>query len=172
MVIWFVGLSGSGKTTLGKEVARQWRERAANTVLLDGDEIRNVFKHDRAKDAYSMSGRRQNAERITALCEMLDQQGINVVCCILSVFPEMRASNRNRFSEYFEVFMDAPMDALRRRDEKGLYGAAERGEMDNVVGVDIPFERPVGSDLVIDSSDDDPNVAALARMVLARVERQ
>ncbi|MEM6637405.1 MAG: adenylyl-sulfate kinase [Pseudomonadota bacterium] len=166
MVIWFIGLSGSGKTTLGREVAQRWRAFAQNTVFLDGDEVRDVFKHDRGEQAFSKSGRRQNAERMTALCELLDRQGINVVCCILSIFPEMRAENRTRFSEYFEVFMDAPMDSLKRRDVKGLYAAAERGEERNVVGIDIAFKRPEGSDLVVDSSGDEPDIAALAEMVL------
>ena len=79
MVIWLIGLSGSGKTTLGKEIARLWRGLAANTVLLDGDELRRVFAHDQTDAAYSVEGRRANAERMTALCEMLDRQGINVV---------------------------------------------------------------------------------------------
>lgn len=168
MVIWLVGLSGSGKTTLGREVARLWRVLAPNTVLLDGDELRELFRHDRGGAPYTVEGRRLNAERMVALCEMLDRQGINVVCCILSIFPDMRAANRSRFSNYFEVFMDAPIEALRRRDVKGLYAAADRGDMSNVVGIDIPFERPEGADMVVDSSGDAPDVGALARAVLDR----
>ena len=168
MVIWLIGLSGSGKTTLGREIASQWRAVSANTVLLDGDEVREIFKHDRDADSYSLEGRRQNAERMTALCKMLDDQGINVVCCILSVFPEMRAENRSLFSDYFEIFMDAPIDALKQRDVKGLYAAAERGEMPNVVGLDIEFERPVGSDIVIDSSSDTADIRSLANDVLQK----
>lgn len=168
MVIWLVGLSGSGKTTLGREIARQWRGSAPNTVLLDGDELRELFQHDRGDAPYTLEGRYLNAQRIVALCKLLDRQGINVVCCILSVFPDMRAENRRRFSRYFEVFMDASLDALRRRDVKGLYAAAERGDVTNVVGIDIPFERPIGSDMMIDTSGDTPDVEGLARDVLDR----
>lgn len=168
MVIWMVGLSGSGKTTLGLEVASQLRAVAPNTVFLDGDELREVFKADAGTEAYTLEGRRKNAERIVALCAMLDRQQINVVCCILSIFPEMRSENRRRFSNYFEVFMDAPMDTLKRRDVKGLYGRAARNEMKNVVGIDIPFERPKTSDIVIDSSSDEPNLPALAEMILTK----
>lgn len=166
MVIWLVGLSGSGKTTLGREVARQWRLTASNTVLLDGDELREVFAHDRSESAYTVEGRRINAERIAALCKMLDAQGINVVCCILSIFPDMREANRQRFSRYFEVFMDADMDALARRDTKGLYRAARAGTQRNVVGVDIPFPRPDTADMIIPSSGECPDISALARSVL------
>lgn len=168
MVIWMIGLSGSGKTTLGRSVAEAWRSQAPNTVLLDGDELRDVFKFDRGTAPYTIEGRRQNSDRLVALCELLDRQGINVVCCILSIFPDVRAANRTRFSRYFEVFMDAPLESLKRRDVKGLYEMAERGEMANVVGLDIPFERPVGSDLVIDSSGDDPDLDALTHHVMER----
>ncbi|AUT45172.1 adenylyl-sulfate kinase [Achromobacter sp. AONIH1] len=168
MVIWLIGLSGSGKTTLGKEIARLWRGLAANTVLLDGDELRRVFAHDQTDAAYSVEGRRANAERMTALCEMLDRQGINVVCCILSLFPDMRTQNRERFSRYFEVFMDASMEALLRRDTKGLYQDALTGARPNVVGVDIPFPRPETADLTISTSGPEPDMTQLARHVLGK----
>lgn len=168
MVIWMVGLSGSGKTTLGRTIAERWRSIEPNTVLLDGDELREVFRHQEGEAPYTIEGRRRNADRMVGLCEMLDRQGINVVCCILSIFPEMRAENRQRFSRYFEVFMDAPMQSLRRRDVKGLYAMAERGKMKNVVGVDIPFERPATADMVVSSATDDPDIDALSRQVMER----
>jgi adenylylsulfate kinase len=168
MIIWMVGLSGSGKTTLGRAIAEDWRSISPNTVFLDGDELREVFSYDQGDAPYTVEGRRRNACRMVAMCEMLDRQGINVVCCILSIFPDMRAENRQRFSEYFEVFMDAPMESLRRRDVKGLYAMAERGEMNNVIGVDIPFERPATADMVVDSSSDAPDIPALSQSVLQR----
>lgn len=170
MVIWLIGLSGSGKSTLGREVARQLRARAPNTVLLDGDEIRSVFRHDSDKDAYSIEGRRVNAERITALCELLDKQGIHVVCCILSIFPQMRLTNRKRFSQYFEIFMDAPIETLIGRDVKGIYKKALDGSMKNVVGVDIPFEPPTDADMRIDSSGESADIVGLATEVMQRVK--
>jgi adenylylsulfate kinase len=163
-----IGMSGSGKTTLGREVVRQWRETTSNVVFLDGDEVREIFNKDRGEQAYTVEGRRRNAERITALCNMLDQQNINVVCSILSIFADMRAENRTRFSRYFEVFMDAPFDVLRQRDLKGLYSAYERGETSNVVGIDIPFEPPASADMVIDSSGEDPELERLASAILAK----
>jgi cytidine diphosphoramidate kinase len=168
VVIWIIGLSGAGKTTLGREVARQWRKTAPNCVLLDGDELRAVFGHDQGDAAYTVDGRRLNAERMTALCALLDAQGINVVCCILSVFPEMRAENRRRFSAYFEIFLRAPLSTLMARDVKGLYAAAAAGTARDVVGIDIPFPEPLSADLVIDTSGELPDVALLAARVLQR----
>ncbi len=166
MVIWLVGLSGSGKTTLGRAMASAWRAKSDNVVLLDGDEIRAVFAHDRGDGPYTLEGRRRNAERLVALCELLDRQGIHVVCCVLSVFEDMRIENRTRFSSYFEIFMDSPLEVVQKRDVKGLYAAAQAGRASNVVGVDLPFTRPQTSDLVIDSSGADPDIPALARQVL------
>jgi len=172
MVIWLIGLSGSGKTTLGREIAQQWRKKSTNVVFLDGDELREIFRSDHGAAAYSVEGRRENAERAVRLCQLLDRQGVNVVCCILSIFGDMRVKNRSRFTKYFEIFMDAPMDVLRRRDVKGLYAAHKRGEVSNVVGIDIPFDTPTTSDIVIDTSGSEPALADLAALVLTKATSQ
>lgn len=165
MVIWLIGLSGAGKTTVGRELWRLWKETDSNTVLVDGDEIRRIFQHDQNNDAYTLAGRRRNAERIRELCAWLDRQGINVVCCILSLFEDVHEWNRANYVKYFEVFIDAPLDAVTARDVKGIYRPALKGEARNVVGIDIPFTPPAKPDLVIDNSSSfDP--AALARRIL------
>lgn len=166
MVIWLIGLSGSGKTTLGSAMAHAWRARAPATVLIDGDVVRSLFDQHRGDAEYSVAGRRENAERITALCEWLDAQSINVVCCILSIFPQMRAGNRARFSRYFEVYLRAPIEVLAQRDGKSLYAPALRGERANVVGVDIPFPEPPHADLTLDTSGATPDMQQLAVRLL------
>lgn len=166
MVIWLIGMSGAGKTTIGRQVHRLWQAEAANTVFIDGDEVRELFRHDQGSQPFTVEGRRLNAERITALCAMLDRQGINVVCCILSLFPEMQAENRTRFSRYFEVFIDTPMAVLEARDVKGLYAAARRGDNPNMVGIDIPFPIPPAPDLAINDATDPANVEPTARRIL------
>jgi len=152
MVIWLIGLSGSGKTTLGTEVVRQWRAIEPNTLLVDGDEVRRIFRQDRAPADYTVSGRRANAERIFELCAWLDGQSLNVVCSVLSIFPDLRARGRASFRRYFEVFLNPPLETLFERDTKGLYRKARAGEMKHVVGVDIPFPPPQHADLEIDTS--------------------
>jgi adenylylsulfate kinase-like enzyme len=169
MIIWIIGLSGSGKTTLGTELTKQMRFFEKNTVLLDGDEMREFFSHFPHNDPYSVEGRRINAERIVALCKLLDSQNINVVCCTLSIFPDIRLANRQRFSRYIEIFMDAPLDIVRLRDVKGLYAAAAKGEIKNVVGEDIPFERPEYPDITIDSSNQFADIPQMATTILSRL---
>ena len=170
MVIWLVGLSAAGKTTIGRRLYDIRKRRNAATVLVDGDEIRRIFKHDHHPDAYSVEGRRANAERIVELCAWLDGQGIDVVCCVLCIFPEVLSENRQRFSDYFEVFVDVPLEIAERRDAKGVYGPARRGESANVVGLDIPFPRPEGADMVIDNSREGKDSGALAAEIEAALE--
>jgi adenylylsulfate kinase len=170
MVIWLIGLSGSGKTTLGREIAQQWKQQQPNTVLVDGDEVRRIFRQDLAAADYSMAGRRLNAERIFELCAWLDAQHINVVCSILSIFPDLREKNRAHFQRYFEVYLNPPFDTLVQRDTKGLYRKALAGEMSDMVGVDIPFPAPTSADLEIDTSNA-ADIVNLARSILEQAQR-
>jgi len=169
MIVWLVGLSGAGKTTIGRALCEKWQSIDRATVLVDGDEMRKIFRNDRSDDDYSVAGRRANAERIVELCAWLDRQGINAVCSILCIFPDILAANRELFSRYLEVVVDAPMDQLEARDGKGLYAAARSGEASNVVGVDIAFPIPEAPDLVIDNSGASLDAHAAAEAILTRM---
>ncbi len=167
MVIWLIGLSGAGKTTIGKRVYQEWKKHEPNTVLVDGDEIRELFSVNHSDSDYSLDGRRKNAERIKQLCAWLDRQGINVVCNILLLFGDVSEWNRENLSGYLEVYVSTPLDVVKKRDSKGLYSAAERGEMKNVVGMDIPFPPPVSPDLTIDNSGSELRHELVARQIMS-----
>jgi cytidine diphosphoramidate kinase len=169
MIVWLVGLSGAGKTTIARELHRQWQARDPATVLIDGDEFREIFKHDQKPAAYTTAGRRINGERIAAMSAWLDAQGINAVVSILCIFPDILAANRDRFVGYFEVFVDAPMADLEARDGKGLYAAARAGEMADVVGIDILFPTPEQPDLVIRNDGPTLDAIAVAGDILSRI---
>ena len=169
MVVWLIGLSGAGKTTIGRHLYELWRSQAPNTVLVDGDEVRAIFGDDRNPADYTVEGRRRNNRRMAEICAWLDGQGINVICCTLSNFPERSIWNRETYSDYFEVYVTAPMEVLEARDTKGLYARARSGEMDSVVGVDIPFIPPERPDLTVDTSNgSDP--LTIAAEILKRTE--
>ena len=167
MIVWVIGLAGSGKSTVGRALFEKWKAMDPATVLIDGDEIRQIFKHDRGDDAYTIEGRRVNAERISQLCAWLDRQQLNVVCCILSIFGDGQDWNRETFSDYLEVYLEVPEDELAER--RHLYREALEGRMINVVGVDIPFIQPHAPDMTFDSSRHGPGVDAIAKQILARV---
>ena len=160
MVIWIIGLSGTGKTTLAREI----QNCSSNMVLIDGDIIREVFGND---IGYSIEDRKKNAYRISRLCQFLEKQGVDVVCSILSIFSDNRLWNRKNISNYFEVFIDTPINILIKRDSKGLYGKYLSGQIANVAGMDLEFEKP-DSDYVILNNSSKNDLLSHARSILKK----
>ena len=148
MIIWLIGMSGSGKTTIGKQLYLKIKKKHPNTVFLDGDHIRSIMGNDLG---HTIEDRRRNAERISRLCYFLDREGINVVTAILSIFHEWQDWNRSNFSKYFEVYLNVSMETLVKRDPKGLYKKAKKGEIENFVGFDIPFPPPKSPDMLVEN---------------------
>jgi adenylylsulfate kinase len=169
MVIWLIGLSAAGKTTVAREVVAHLRQEHDNVVLLDGDALRAVWGDDLG---HSIEDRRRNAQRISYLCRLLDQQGIQVVASVLSMFPEWQAWNRRELTNYFEVFLDVPFSILERRDPRGLYAAARAGKATGVVGMDIPFPPPPNPDLVLRVPEVLGPPAAIAQTILEAVSER
>ena len=151
MVIWITGISGSGKTTVATRVYEKIKQQKKETVFLDGDQFRYIMNNDLK---YTLEDRDTNAIRMTRTCKILSDQEINVICGANLTSQKYRDWCRDNINNYFEVFLDAPMDVLKKRDIKGLYKRAFSGEIDNVVGVDIPFIKPKNPDLIIDNSKD------------------
>ena len=169
MVVWLIGLSGAGKTTLANKIVTDANKTSQKTVLIDGDVIREVFGHDLG---YTMENRLVNAQRICQLGKFLDSQGIDVVCAILSLFPETREWNRKHLDNYYEVFIDTPIDILVDRDSKGIYGKYTKGEISNVAGMDLEFHLPKEADLVIDNSGSEADLLSHARKILEVIKNQ
>jgi adenylyl-sulfate kinase len=164
MVVWIMGLSGTGKSTLAGHLVKQLRDAGKTVVLLDGDVIRAVFGND---VDHTIEGRRKNAERLSHLAKLLSDQGVHVVAAVLSIFPEWRKWNRENIANYAEVYMQASIETLVKRDIKNLYARALKGEITNVVGVDIPFPEPENPELVIDNNQDVTDFAPLVQKVMS-----
>ena len=144
-LIWITGLAGSGKTTIGKVVYKKLKETDPASVIIDGDHYRNVF----GSSGYSKDERLDTAKNLVKFCQFLIEQKINVVCCTISLFNEIHRENREKFDEYYEIYVSCKMEELIRRDQKGLYSSAIKGKIKNVVGVDIDFDEPINPFLII-----------------------
>ena len=147
-VFWITGLSGAGKTTLGRELWSQLRAAGRPATFLDGDALRVVIADDLSHDA---GHRRRSAMRNARLCRLLAEQGTDVVCATISLFHDVQRWNRENIPGYHEIYLRVPIEELRRRDSKGIYAGAERGNMRDVVGLDVPAEAPEAPDLVLDN---------------------
>ena len=141
-VYWLTGLSGAGKTTIGKLLYQKLRAQQDNVVFLDGDQLRQVFGDDLG---YTPEQRLKSAMRNARLCKLLFDQGLDVVCCTISMFDSVRDWNRTHIPGYCEIYVKASMETLRRRDQKGLYS---QGEID-VAGVHFAIEEPKAPDLIL-----------------------
>ena len=166
MVIWLIGLSGAGKSTLANEIVAGANRGGGNTILLDGDVVREIFGNDLD---YSIGGRLKNAQRICQLGKFLDDQGFNVVTAILSLFPENREWNRDNIENYYEVFIDSPLEDLIERDSKGLYAKFHKGEISEVAGMDIDFPKPEKADLVIKNIDSKESLLKYAEPIIKKL---
>ncbi len=167
MVVWITGLSGAGKTTLCTALYGLVKPRLPELVTLDGDVVRAAFGADLS---YREEDRVRQIRRLQALARVLSEQGLAVIVGALYAHPELLAWNRAHFPDYFEVYLEAPLDFLRRRDAKGLYAKADAGEITDVVGIDIPWHAPERPDMVIQAVREEPP-ETLARRVAAAVPR-
>ncbi len=145
-VYWITGLSGAGKTTIGRLFYQKLKRDFPNTVFLDGDIMREVFGADLG---YSEAERRKCAMRYARLCDMLQKQDLNVVCCTISMFDAVREWNRENIGNYREIYVKVSMDTLRMRDQKGLYTGKTSEKEGIVAGIQIALEEPQNADIIL-----------------------
>lgn len=151
-VYFFTGLAGAGKTTIGGLFYERLKERSPEAVLLDGDQIRGEYGDSCLKtgvvlkeERYTTEARRLGALLLFQHCKALAEQGKDVVCCSISMYTEVRAWNRENIENYREVYLKVTHETLYRRDQKKLYSTKAK----NVVGVDLPWDEPGHSSIVI-----------------------
>lgn len=145
-VYWITGLSGAGKTTIGRLFYEKMKAIYSNIVFLDGDTMRKVFGDDLG---YSQEDRRKCAMRYSRLCAMLQEQGMNVICCTISMFDSVREWNRENICNYKEIYVKVSMDTLKIRDQKGLYSGLTKEKQKDVVGIHLEVEEPKNPDLIL-----------------------
>jgi bifunctional enzyme CysN/CysC len=146
--IWLTGLSGSGKSTLAKALEQRLHQFGRHTMVLDGDNLRHGLNKDLG---FTEADRVENIRRAGEVARLMVESGIIVICSFISPFHADRAMVRELFppGEFVEVFVDTPLEECIRRDRKGLYAKAIRGEIPNFTGIGSPYEPPTQAELVI-----------------------
>ena len=146
--LWFTGLSGAGKSTLAGQIAKELRHRGLNIEILDGDEVRTNLSKGLG---FSKEDRDTNIKCIGYVCKLLTRNGVVAISAAISPYREVRDHNRHEIGNFIEVYVECSIEALTRRDVKGLYKKALAGEIQNFTGVSDPYEPPLTPEVVVNS---------------------
>ena len=148
--LWLTGLSASGKSTVANLLERHLVSEGRHTYLLDGDNVRHGLNRDLG---FTEADRVENIRRVAEVARLMVDAGLIVIVSFISPFQSERDFARSLFDkdEFMEIFVDASVETCARRDPKGLYAKAKRGEIRNFTGVDSPYERPERPDLRLDT---------------------
>ncbi|MDX2190296.1 MAG: adenylyl-sulfate kinase [Bacteroidota bacterium] len=146
IVIWMVGLSGSGKSTIAKGLEACLHDLGYLTMLLDGDNLRSGINSNLG---FSDADRMENIRRAAETAKLFCNCGIVTICSFISPTAEIRAMAKNIVgsNNYFEVYINAPIELCEQRDVKGLYKKARAGEIPSFTGINSPFEAPTNPDM-------------------------
>lgn len=145
--LWFTGLSGAGKSTLSQAVADELQKRGCRVERLDGDEIRQRLSRGLG---FSKEDRDENIRRIGFVARLLSRNGAVAVAAAISPYREVRDEiRREHDAPFIEIFVECPIDTLVRRDPKGLYARALRGEIQNFSGISDPYEPPSAPEITV-----------------------
>ena len=161
--LWFTGLSGAGKSTIANLVEKKLLASGQHTYLLDGDNVRHGLNKDLG---FTDEDRVENIRRVAEVAKLMTDAGLIVLVSFISPFRAEREMARALFDagEFLEVFVDTPLAEAERRDVKGLYAKARRGELRNFTGIDSPYEAPEAPELHLMAAESSP--VALAEQVI------
>lgn len=146
--VWLTGLSGAGKSTIANRLEQELIARGRSVEILDGDIVRT---HLSKGLGFSKEDRDTNILRIAFVCSLLTRHGAAVISAAISPYAEARAQARAQIGAFVEVYVQCPIEELTRRDVKGLYEKALRGELANFTGVSDPYEAPVDPDVTVNT---------------------
>jgi adenylylsulfate kinase len=146
-VLWFTGLSGSGKSTIAVRVHRELLRRGVEVEYIDGDALREVFPNT----GFTREEREEHLRRTGYMASRLAAHGVTVVASFVSPYRESRDFIRRYCPGFVEIYVSTPLEECERRDVKGLYARARRGEIRNFTGIDDPYEAPEHPELTLDT---------------------
>ncbi|HUR95838.1 MAG TPA: adenylyl-sulfate kinase [Gemmatimonadales bacterium] len=146
-MLWFTGLSGSGKSTIAVKVDQALRGRGTEVEYIDGDALREVFP----TTGFTREAREEHLRRTGYMASRLAAHGVTVVASFVSPYRESREFIRRLCPGFVEIYVATPLEECERRDVKGLYARARRGEIRNFTGIDDPYEIPEHPELTLDT---------------------
>ncbi len=158
-VLWLTGLSGAGKSTIANLLERRLHAMGVHTYLLDGDNVRHGLNKDLG---FTAADRVENIRRVGEVSKLMVDAGLIVISAFISPFRSERELARNLVAEgeFIEVFVDTSLSEVEKRDPKGLYKKARRGELKNFTGIDSPYEAPEAAEIHIETSRQSAEQAA------------
>jgi adenylylsulfate kinase len=169
-VIWFAGLSGAGKTTLAKRLEEELFARGFLVQILDGDNIRSGINNNLS---FSDEDRTENIRRIAEVSKLFLNCGVIAINSFISPTHDIRhlAMEIIGKEDFIEVYINAPLEVCEKRDVKGLYARARRGEIKDFTGIDSPFEVPSNADIEIrtDLMDVEQSTEKLLEFILPKI---
>lgn len=173
VMVWFTGLSGSGKSTIAIALERELHKRGLLCRILDGDNIRSGINNNLG---FSEADRVENIRRIAEVSKLFIDTGIVTIAAFISPNNDIRemAANIIGKEDFLEIYVSTPLEECERRDVKGLYAKARRGEIKNFTGISAPFEAPVYPALTLDTSllSLEESVNRLLELVLPRIQKK
>lgn len=173
VMIWFTGLSGSGKSTIAIALERELHNRGLLCRILDGDNIRSGINNNLG---FTEADRIENIRRIAEVSKLFIDAGVITIAAFISPNNDIRemAANIIGQDDFLEVYVSTPIEECERRDVKGLYAKARRGEIKNFTGISALFETPVHPILALDTSvlSLEESVNKLLELVLSRIQKK
>lgn len=173
MMLWFTGLSGSGKSTVAIALERELHKRGLLCRILDGDNIRSGINNNLG---FSVEDRVENIRRIAEVGRLFVDTGIITIAAFISPNNQLRemAAEIIGKGDFVEVFVSTPLEECERRDVKGLYAKARRGEIKNFTGISAPFEAPENPAIALDTSKltVEQSVEKLLELILPKVKNE
>ena len=173
VMIWFTGLSGSGKSTIAIALERELHKRGLLCRILDGDNIRSGINNNLG---FTEADRIENIRRIAEVSKLFVDTGIITIAAFISPSNDIRemAANIIGKDDFLEVYVSTPIEECERRDVKGLYAKARRGEIKNFTGISAPFEAPAHPALTLDTSalSLKESVNKLLELILPRIQKK
>lgn len=173
VMVWFTGLSGSGKSTIAIALERELQQRGLLCRILDGDNIRSGINNNLG---FSEADRVENIRRIAEVSKLFVDTGIITIAAFISPSNDIREMAAHIIGEedFVEVYVSTPLEECERRDVKGLYAKARRGEIKNFTGISAPFEAPLRPALTLDTSvlSLEASVNKLLELILPKIQKR